>query len=77
MMDQLIVFSALGSSGAALLGALGWLIYRSCLGIALIIDAKGRREARRSAVRLAERRARATLTGTQGDRPSRPSETLR
>jgi hypothetical protein len=76
MMDQLIVFSALGSSGAALLGALGWLIYRSCLGIALIIDAKGRREARRSAVRLAERRARATLTDTQDLRPREASDAL-
>ncbi|QAY78183.1 hypothetical protein [Sphingosinicella sp. BN140058] len=57
-MEQLIIISAAGSAAAALLGGLGWLIYRACLGIALVIDARARREARRSAFKLAARRKR-------------------
>ena len=57
-MDQLFLVSAISSAATALLAGLGWLVYRACLGIALVIEAKGRREARRSAVRLATRRRR-------------------
>ncbi|PSJ42181.1 hypothetical protein [Allosphingosinicella deserti] len=57
-MDQLLFLSAISSAATALLGGLGWLVYRACLGIALVIEAKGRREARRSAIRMAARRER-------------------
>lgn len=56
-MEQISLITALGSVAAALMGALGLLIYRACLGIAAIITAKQKRYKRRGALRRTSHRS--------------------